>query len=176
MRLIPPRRLDLGNGHYMVTTAEFDPASRVVTFTEVMTCTNKFSGFTGGVLLSYLDSNNKVIGNSGVQQNGLGQAPLIGASHRPISWNGLAPEGTDGMLLAQFWDPHDRIGGAFEDIGNAFLAFAETTLEVALGLPIENAWSHRWCQSNPNWCSAIDVVGVIAGIAADVLIFLIENG
>lgn len=82
MILLPPRTVDLGSGHYMVTTAELNPMSLTVSFTENMTCTNKIGGFTGGVPLAYVDDNKRIIGNSGVQQNGIGQAPLIGAAHR----------------------------------------------------------------------------------------------
>jgi len=174
--VIPPRRVDLGNGHYMVTTAEFDDASRAVSFTENMTCTNKLAGFTGGVLLTYLNSDQKIIGNSGVQQNGINQAPLIGASHRTINWNNVAPEGIQGLLVAQFWDPHNRIGAGLGDIGEGFLAFAETALEVAIGVEVQNAWSANWCATNPDWCTAMDVLGVIVGLPLGALIYLIENG
>ena len=90
MIVIPPRLVGLGSGHYMVTTAELDLESRAVSFTEHITCTNKFAGFTGGVLLTYIDDDRRVVGSSGVQQNGIGQAPLIGAAHRTISWNDIA--------------------------------------------------------------------------------------
>jgi hypothetical protein len=156
MLVILPRTVNLGAGHYMVTTAELDPASLIVSFTEHMTCTNKLGGFTGGVLLTYVDSENHIVGNSGVQQNGIGQAPLIGAAHRTINWNGLAPDGTTGLLLAQFYDPHNRLFGALGDIGNAFLAFAESAVEAAAGVlsgsgvNITNALTRQWCDQNPD--------------------------
>ncbi|MBV9595380.1 MAG: hypothetical protein JOZ87_00855 [Chloroflexi bacterium] len=103
---ISPRRVDLGGGHFMVTTAELDTDKQVASFTEWMTCTNKVAGFTGGILLTYFDDNNNVIGNSGVQQNGIGQAPLFGAGHRTITWNDQVPAGVHSFVLSQFHDPH----------------------------------------------------------------------
>src|ERR1700742_1168269 len=96
---IAPRRVDLGDGHFMVTTAEVDTDRSVATFTEWMTCTNKIAGFTGGVLLTYFDASNNVLGNSGVQQDGIGQAPLFGAAHRTVTWNGAAPAGIHAVTL-----------------------------------------------------------------------------
>jgi hypothetical protein len=167
---IPLRTVDLGNGHYMQTTAEVNTDQQVASFNEVMTCTNKLEGFTGGVLLTYLDANNKVIGNSGVQQNGINQAPLFGANHRTITWNGSAPANTASLVLSQFWDPHNRLGNILWNIGEAFLAFAETAVEVSVGDPVNNALSQQWCNENPDFCGVMDAFGVIAGIGIVVLI------
>lgn len=80
----PVSTANLGDGHWMQTTAELNPDNLVASFVETMTCTNKVAGFTGGVQLLYYDSNGSGIGNSRTQQNGIGQAPLFSAGHRVI--------------------------------------------------------------------------------------------
>ena len=169
---ISPRRISLGSGHFMVTTAEVQPDQKAASFTEWMTCTNKVAGFTGGVLLTYFDSDRNVIGNSGVQQNGLGQAPIIGAAHRTVEWNDSesVPDGVHAFTVAQFHDPEDRLGGALATIGEAFLTFAEATLTVAFEGDLSNPLNQQWCDANPDLCDTIDVVGVIAGLAIDVVL------
>jgi hypothetical protein len=162
----------------MVTTAEFDDESRIASFTENMTCTNKIAGFTGGVLLAFIDESGSVLGTSGVQQNGINQAPLFGAAHRTITWNGLTPEGTKGMLLAQFWDPHNRLGDGLLNIGDAFLVFAENVLSFGVfgQFTAVNSWAKGWCDANPDWCTAMEVLGLIVGVAMDVIAVLITIG
>jgi len=171
---ISPRRVDLGGGHFMVTTAELDTDKQVASFTEWMTCTNKVAGFTGGILLTYFDDNNNVIGNSGVQQNGIGQAPLFGAGHRTITWNDQVPAGVHSFVLSQFHDPHNRLGGTLVDIGEAFLTFAEATLTVGFTGTLSNPLNQQWCDANPDLCGVMDAVGVIAGLAIEIYLLTLK--
>jgi len=149
---VPPVRCDLGNGHFMVSHAEVDTDNGHVMGHTDMTVTNKVTGFTGGAQLLYLNDLHQTIGTSGVQQIGLGQAPLFGAAHRSYDWENLTapPAETAGIALAQFWDPHNRFGDVgqalekfFNDTGNwllgaanAGLQFLQDNPEVAIGLVI----------------------------------------
>lgn len=148
--MLPPQRLDLGNGHYMVTDAEFHPASRMASFHLTETCTNKLFGFTGGVKLLYYDAAGTLLGDSGTLQYGIGQAPIFGAGHRSETWNGQAPPGTVSLGLAQFADPHNRFP-IFDEIGNAFSAGFRDIKHAAsdIGKAVSD-----FCSQNPNVCVA----------------------
>jgi len=151
----PLSTANLGDGHWMQTTAELDTVSRVASFTESMTSTNKISGFTGGVQLLYYDDNGSYLNNSGTQQNGIGQAPLFSAGHRVVHWNGLAPEGSAQVGLAQFHDPHNRFGGALADIGNALSSFFTDVEGFFSELGDVTA---NFCQAHPDVCGIVELM------------------
>jgi len=115
---IAPRHHDLGAGHHMVADAELHMDRNLATFHLTETRTNKVAGFTGGVKMFYYDAEGKLLGDSGTQQYGIGQAPLFGAGHRTETWSGATPAGTVALGLATFHDPQNRFP-VLEAIGNA---------------------------------------------------------
>jgi len=122
---IPPQHADLRDGHFITSAVELDTDTHAVSCTVKEMCTNKVAGFTGAVQLHYYNENNFRIGASPLQQYEINQAPLGDASQRHETFADTAPPGTNGLALAQFWDPKNRfgevayaVGEFFADIGN----------------------------------------------------------
>jgi hypothetical protein len=153
---LPERRADLGGGHVMVTSAELSHRLHVASFVEHITCTNKIEGFTGGVQLLFYDEEENFTGQSDVQQNGIGQAPLIGAGHRTITWSGLAPQDAVWLVLAQFHDPHNRAGW----LGEAAMAITGFFHDVGVFLKGKpDAAEKQLAKQHPDLVGKVDVVG-----------------
>src|SRR5215472_10441266 len=162
---VGPRRADLGNGHYMVTIAHLSStilnhnAGLSVGFHEDMTCTNKIEGFTGGVQLSFYDSDGYFLSALPLEQNGINQGPLLGASHRAIDWNGAAPMGAQGMVLSQFHDPHNRAGW----IGEATQWVIGALHDISLFVKGEVQAFEEELKKHPELIAGVDICGILKG-------------
>ena len=161
VQLIPLQTANLGSGHWMQSTAEFDDTSLYVSFTEHMTCTNKGEGFTGGVQLNYYDGDGNYLDCSAVQQNGIGQAPIIGAGHRTIVWpppptRVQVPAGTAAMLLCQFHDPHNR-AGMLGQFGEWLQGICSDIRDFVAGRLDQFA---NWSKQHPEIAGLVAIAGV----------------
>jgi hypothetical protein len=157
-KVIPPQRHNLGEGHFMVSSAELHLETGAVRADVHLTSTNKFSGFHGGVAVSFYDGTGAQIG---VERRDFGcaQAPIFGAAHANYTWDLQAPPGTAGYALAQYWHPHWPLPQLFQ----AMDAFFGDILEVVEG-GIDA--TDQWCAANPDACRAITfAVFVIAATA-----------
>jgi hypothetical protein len=120
---IGPVHKDLGNGHFMVTSLDFDDVANKLHVHSDLTTTNKVSGFHGQVRPIFFGDQGQNLGSVGNDLE-CDQAPLFGAAHKSYDYDIDTPPGTQGIAVAQFWHPHwplgqigDALGTAFTDIG-----------------------------------------------------------
>jgi hypothetical protein len=171
---IPQQHADLGDGHFIVSTAEVDTDTCAVSCTVDEMCTNKTAGFTGGVQLHYYDGNHFRIGASPLQQYQINQAPLFDASHRHETFADTAPSGTKGLALAQFRDPKNR----FDDVADAVGEFFADIANWVAGAQVSGA---DFCGVYPDICAglalAICVVVILpTGVIPSPLVMTIGVG
>jgi len=161
IRTIPLQTANIGNGHYIQASVDFDPSSNTAVCHGLLTCTNHFIGFTAAAKVLFYGSDGKIIG-SAEQQFGLG-SDVFSVTHRSFSFSAQAPEGTQGFGLSQYWDPHGRIDIDLGPLGqeiNQFFNDVGTFLAAAFSAPNE------WCNQNPNDCqSIIFALFIIGGTA-----------
>src|SRR5579875_3810027 len=123
---ITPVGKNLGNGHHILTSADFNSDSGQVNAFTTISNTNKLGGFHSRVQFTYFGDHGQVLGAGGLDF-GIPQAPIIGAAQHSQNWVLQAPQGTQGLRMEQFWNPHwpldqvaQGIANALGDLGNTF--------------------------------------------------------
>jgi hypothetical protein len=126
-----PTHKNLGNGHFMVTTLDFDDVANKLHVHSDLTSTNKWTGFHGQVRPVFFGDKGQNLGSVGNDLE-CDQAPIFGAAHKSYDYDIDTPPGTQGLGLAQFWHPHwplgqigAALGTAFTDIGDAINGFGQ---------------------------------------------------
>jgi hypothetical protein len=158
---IPPQTANLGNGHYIQSSVDFDPSSMTVVCHMHETCTNHLVGFTAAANVIFYGGDGKKLG-SAAQQLGCG-SNLFQTAHADFTWSTQAPDGTQGIGLTQYWDPHNRInidlGPLGQEIGD-FFNDVGTFLAAAFDAPVE------WCNQHPDDCNNLMFVLFVLGATA----------
>jgi hypothetical protein len=165
----PQKTKDLSTGiytgHYTSAFGEVNTDTGEVSYTLLLTCTNKAFGFTAGVQMLYYDANNKLLGQGPVHQVGIGQAPLFSAAHKNVTFPLVpgaekAPAGTVSFCLAQFSDPKNRFG----ELGKVTEAIVAGLEDIGGALAGAENWTANWCaqsQLQSDVCAAALMVLVI---------------
>lgn len=153
IHVYPPQHADIGNGHFMVSSAHLDDQSLACSVETHLTTTNKLAGFHGGVTVKFYGQNHDQLGHESIDY-GIGQAPVFSAGHEdPPAWNLTAPAGTQALGLAQYWSPHWPLGTVGDAIGGYF-----TDVIAAVQDPAKAA--NDWAVDNPAYVGLV-VFGII---------------
>ena len=129
------REDDLGDGRHMKTTVRFSGTGKAYAETKTWT-DNNFVGFTGGVLIAYVDANGDVLGMSEMVQFGVDGRAIPGkASTRNDRWNPTVPGELAGKVksleVVQTHAPKNRLLEAVRQLRS-------TSVARALNEAIEN--------------------------------------
>lgn len=155
---VTPVGKNLGNGHHILTSADFDPGTGQVHAHTTISNTNKLGGFHARVQFTYFGDHGQTLGTEGLDF-GIGQAPLIGAAQHTQDWVLHAPQGTQGLRMDQFWHPHWPLGQVGQGIANALGDLGHTFSQGAQAL---DAW-----QSDNN--TTIEIVVIVIVVAGTIL-------
>ncbi len=99
----------LAGGHFMQTVADVPEGSSTLHCTTRTWCTNWVVGFTGGVVVSFLNDKSEIIGSTDVQAFGIDALGVFWKpSSRTDSWTWPVPSGTAAIKIFHKWAPRDR--------------------------------------------------------------------
>jgi hypothetical protein len=132
----------LTGGHFMQTVAYVPEGSSTLYCTTRTWCTNWVVGFTGGVVVSFLNDKSEIIGSTGIQAFGVDALLVVLKAHdRTDAWTWPVPTGTTAIKVFHKWAPRDRWNEIMAEMED-FLRKAAEAYERAA----------QFCRDHPDLC------------------------
>lgn len=117
--------------HFIVADAEMDDNGNVVLHV-FLTCTQKFVGFTAGIMLTYADAAGNKLGQSQMFTLPCGNAPLFSAAHASATFTDKAPAGTVRLIVTETAQVSDLLQAILNDVKVAIEAVGGVVELIAI--------------------------------------------